>query len=141
MVGLVVDPDGDLGALPSIRQALLSAGATPLVIAPRGGTLPDGTAVQRTLLTGRSVELDALVLLGSPAPDPRLDLMIDEAFRHAKTIAATGAGRTLLEDTPYAAAPGVLLVDEPAEVPERLLEHLAGHRVWDRFPVSGRADR
>ena len=32
-----------------------------MVIAPTGGTLPDGTGVQRTFLTARSVEFDALL--------------------------------------------------------------------------------
>jgi catalase len=134
-VGIVVDADGGLDAVSDVRQALLKAGVTPLVIAAHGGELPDGTPVQRTFATARSVELDALVLLGTTA-DPRVQLLVDELFRHAKAIAATGAGRSALEQAGYAEAAGVVSADDPAVVADALLELIGGHRVWDRFSAT-----
>ncbi len=70
--------------------------------------------VQRTFATGRSVELDALLLLDAPPPapdalesrdekaagevsvDPRVLLLAEECFRHSKAVAATGAGADAL---------------------------------------------
>ena len=99
----------DLSEVESLRAALFEAGVVPLVVASRGGTLPGGLTVQRTFLTVRSVELDAVLLAGSPAPaadalpsrdvraadrtgvptiDPRVSLLLDEAFRHAKVLGA-----------------------------------------------------
>ncbi len=155
MVGIVVDPEGDLDDLGDCRSALLEAGTMPLVIAPQGGQLPDGTTVQRTFLTGRSLELDAVLLLGCPPPapdaqpardtkagaetaalDPRVQLMLDEAFRHAKAIAASGEGLRALEAAGYAEGEGVVVGEEPAPVVEDLLALLAEHRAWARFPVN-----
>ena len=87
------------------------------MIAPHGGTLGDGLAVQRTFGTGRSVEFDAVLVAGAapPAPDalvsrdskagaadaatvdPRVVLLLEECFRHAKAIGAWGQGRQVLE--------------------------------------------
>ena len=89
----------------------------PLVVAPYGGKLPDGTTVQRTFAATRSVEFDAVLLAGSPVPaadalavrdskagedgepwlDPRVVLLLQECFRHAKAIGAWGAGVSALE--------------------------------------------
>ena len=41
----------------------------PLLIAPHGGMVGD-LPVQRTFATGRSVEFDAVLLAGAPAPAP-----------------------------------------------------------------------
>ena len=76
-----------------------------------------GLPVQRTFATGRSVEFDALLLAGAPAPapdalpardakagaadagavDPRVLLLVEECWRHAKAIGAWGAGVRVLE--------------------------------------------
>jgi catalase len=156
-VGLVVDPEGDLGALSGVRSALLSADVLPLVIGPTGGVLPDGTAVQRTFLTGRSVELDAVVLLGRPAPaadalpardskagddlatslDPRVGLMLEEAFRHCKVLGGLGAGRDALAEAGYTDEwDGVLVGDDADEFVDSLLELMSHHRAWERFATS-----
>ncbi len=153
-VGIVVDPDGDLPALGAVRRALLAAGAVPLVVGPTGGTLPDGTAVRRTFLTGRSMELDAVVLIGRPVPaadavpardakagepsgpglDPRVSLMLDKAFRHCKVLGGLGEGRDALCDAGYTdAVPGVLAGDDADELAGSLLELMSHHRVGERF--------
>jgi catalase len=103
MVGIVVDPDSDLDDVGSVRRAVFAAGMVPLLIAPHGGMV-GGMPVQRTFATARSVEFDAVLLAGAPAPapdalpardakagaagpatvDPRVLLPVEEAWRHAK---------------------------------------------------------
>ena len=71
LVGIVVDPDADLGRGRRAARELLGAGVLPLLIAPRGGELGEGLVAQRTFATARSVEFDAVVVAGAapPAPD------------------------------------------------------------------------
>ncbi|HET8602446.1 MAG TPA: catalase [Marmoricola sp.] len=157
VVGIVVDVDGDLDGVAEARTTLFQAGAVPLLIAARGGTLPDGTPVQRTFLTARSVEYDALLLAGAPGPapdavphrdtkagaegtavlDPRVTLLLDETWRQAKAIGAWGNGRAALSavEIPETAA-GVEAGDSIAEVLGPVLDGLTRHRAWDRFTVT-----
>jgi len=131
-----------------------AAGMLPLVVAPHGGVLSDGTAVQRTFAATRSVEFDALLVVGRPVPapdaltardakagelagpdlDPRVALMLAEAFRHAKAIGASGQGIEALElaGIPLDAV-GLVSGDVPSEVAEELHALMGGHRVWERF--------
>ncbi|MFF0276934.1 hypothetical protein [Streptomyces sp. NPDC004330] len=119
----------------------------------------DAITVQRTFATARSVEFDALVLVGVPAPgaealgardakaggtakgtvavDPRLALLVSEAFRHAKAIGGwADAEHVLNAATGPADAPGVVLADSGGTVLAGLTPFLAKHRVWDRFPAT-----
>ncbi|MDX6326557.1 MAG: catalase, partial [Nocardioidaceae bacterium] len=154
-VGIVVDPDGDLDGVKALRQAVFAAGMVPLLVAPHGG-LVDEMPVQRTFSTGRSVELDVLLLAGSPSPapdavvarapeagasgaatvDPRVVLMVEECWRHAKVIGAWGAGVAVLELTGYAGTPGVVSGQDAAGVLTEVQGLMAAHRVWERFPAA-----
>jgi len=72
-----------------------------------------------------------------PGLDPRVTLLLEEAFRHAKVIGAWGEGIQALEGAGLGRDDvGVVTGDDPSEVLAGALELLAGHRVWDRFPVS-----
>jgi catalase len=155
MIGIVVDPDGDLDAVSAVRQAVFAADMVPLLIAPHGGMVGD-LPVQRTFATGRSVELDVLLLAGSPAPapdalpsrqseaahsgstavDPRVLLMVEECWRHAKVIGAWGAGVTALQACGVDGTPGVVAGETGTEVLAEVQELMAAHRVWGRFPAS-----
>ena len=53
---------------------------------------------------------------GEPQLDPRVALLLQECFRHAKAIGAWGAGVSALELAGVAVAPGVLTGDDPAAV-------------------------
>ena len=157
VVGIIADDNSDQEALATARKAIQAAGMVPLIIAPKGGKLSGGLTVQRTYLTARSVEFDAILVAGSAAPgtdaaagrdakagdptghpavDPRVSMMLAEAYRHAKAIggwdhvAHALAAAGIPED-----APGVVMGDGPA-VLEGIAELLAKHRVWERFPVS-----
>ncbi|MEU8709647.1 catalase [Streptomyces sp. NPDC048565] len=159
IIGIVTDGADDLDGVREVRRTVLDAGMVPLVIAPAGGTLGPGddpVTVQRTLTTARSVEFDAILLAGAPAPaadaygardakaddsaavatgvDPRLLLMITEAFRHGKAIGAWGAGANALESAGLPAnSAGVVSGEAAPAVLEAVAGLLRGHRAWDRF--------
>jgi catalase len=156
-IGIVVDVDDEDSYAngSTLVAALQSAGTTPFVVAARGGELGNGT-VQRTFLTARAVEFDALLVAGCPAPgpdlhldtkssptaptapralDPRVALMLQEAFRHGKAIGAWGAGVDAVRaaDLLATGAPaGVVTGDSPAAVVPDVLALLSRHRVWGR---------
>jgi catalase len=156
IIGIVVDP-ADLDGVRLVRETILAAGMVPLLVAPTGGPLDadSGLVAQRTFLTARSVEFDALLLAGSPPPgadalpsrddkagapgggvDPRVALMIQECYRHAKVIGAWGSGRAALEAAAGATGPGVVLGEDAATVLGEVTKLLGVHRVWERFPAT-----
>ncbi|MEV8049536.1 catalase [Streptomyces bacillaris] len=159
IVGIVADAHADLDGVRSVRQAVLDAGMVPLVIAPAGGTIgpdDDPVTVQRTFTTARSIEFDALLIAGAPAPgadgygardakvddgaavavgiDPRILLLVAEAFRHGKAIGAWAAGLEILEAAGIGSdVPGVVTADDAAAALDGLTDLLAHHRAWERF--------
>ncbi|MET7573219.1 catalase [Streptomyces sp. NPDC005492] len=159
IIGIVTSGADDLDGVRELRRAVLDADMVPLVIAPSGGKLdPDGEplTVQRTFATARSTEFDAIVLAGAPAPsadaygardakadddaalatalDPRLLLMLTEAYRHGKVIAAWGEGAGALEAAGLPEGPeGVVFATAASEVLRPVTHLLAGHRAWGRF--------
>ncbi|GLY03210.1 catalase [Actinoplanes sp. NBRC 101535] len=135
IIGVVADPGADAAALSGVRDAVLEAGLVPLLIAPRGGKLAD-LDVQRTFDTARSVEFDAILVASAPSPvDPRVLVLISEAWRHGKAIAAWGPGATVLAAAGVEGTPGVGVVDSGSEAFATVLDLLAEHRVWQRFPA------
>lgn len=69
IIGIVVDP-ARLTGVRRLRDAIFTAGMVPLLIAPHAGNLDGELEAQRTFLTARSVEFDALLLSASPPPAP-----------------------------------------------------------------------
>jgi catalase len=154
-IGIVVDPDGDLSGIGTLRATIAAAGMVPLLIAPHGGTV-GGMPVQRTFATGRSVEYDVLLVAGAPVPapdalpsrdekagadetavvDPRILLMVEECYRHAKVIGAWGEGVRVLEAARGTGSAGVVTGADAASVLDEVQELMAGHRVWERFPSA-----
>ncbi|MFC6152209.1 catalase [Nocardioides yefusunii] len=154
-VALVVDPGHPLDDLGAWLDQLHAAGVVPVVVAPHGGTV-EGIEIGRTLTTARSVEFDAVLFAGAPLTladarpgidvrtatfresdvDPRVLVMAQEAWRHCKAIGAWGLGG---EAVHVAGVPedavGVVVAGQASEVIDGLVEHLAAHRVWDRFPA------
>jgi catalase len=110
---------------------------------------------QRTFATARSVEFDALLLAGAPVPapdalpardakagsadsvavDPRVILLVDECWRHAKAIGAWGAGATVLQQAGVTGTPGVVTADTGTNALAAVSRLLAAHRVWQRQPA------
>ncbi|QOC95324.1 catalase [Micromonospora craniellae] len=156
MVGIVVDPDVDLDTVRDVRRAIFAADMVPLLIAPHGGLIGDLPA-QRSFATGRSVELDALLVAAAPAPapdappapdsqvgappaagpvDPRVLLMVEECWRHAKAIGAWGSGVAVLEQAGVGGTPGVVTGDSGEDVFAGVHRLVADHRAWDRLSAS-----
>jgi catalase len=99
MIGVVTCPDCPVEEIASLRTAIFDAGLVPLLIGPTGGMLPDGTPLQRSFDTARSIEFDAVLLapgIGAHAADPRVSLLLTEVFRQAKAIGAWGDGESAL---------------------------------------------
>ncbi|MEV6552442.1 catalase [Streptomyces sp. NPDC051597] len=160
VVGIVADDTAHLDGVRGARQAVLDAGMVPLVIAPAGGVLDGGgepVAVQRTFATARSVEYDALLFAGTPrpgadaygardakagspapqGPDPRVLLLLTEAYRHGKAVGGWNDARGLFEASGIGAdEPGVVVSDSGPAAVQKIVEALAEHRAWDRFPAA-----
>lgn len=158
IIGIIADGSSDLDAVDRVRQNIHAAGMVPLVIAPQGGKLGGSVVVQRTYLTARSTEFDAILLAGPTAPgsdamdsrdakagdptghpsvDPRISLMIAETFRHSKAIGGWGdAANALASAGVPSTAAGVIVGDDPSAVLDQLQASLAQHRVWERFPAD-----
>jgi catalase len=159
IVGILADEHSDLEAVHLVRKALDAEGIVPLVIAPAGGFLGSeddgGVPVQRTYLTARSTEFDAVIVAAAAAPapdaapgldakagapggvaDPRAVLMLTEAFRHAKAIGtwATGTEALSAAGIPQE-TPGIVSAKDPEVLVQELTGLLASHRVWERFPA------
>ncbi|MFK0221121.1 catalase [Streptomyces vinaceus] len=156
VVGIVADSAADLEGVRTARQAVFDAGMVPLVIAPAGGTLDaagDPIAVQRTFATARSVEFDAVLFAGTPAPgddaygardakagaategpDPRVLLLLTEAYRHGKAVGGWNDAPALFAAAGIAPqGPGLVVADDAGTAVEAATAALAGHRSWDRF--------
>ncbi|RBI98795.1 catalase HPII, partial [Micromonospora provocatoris] len=73
---------------------------------------------------------------GSPTVDPRVLLLVEEAWRHAKVIGAWGAGAEVLHQAGVTGTPGVVTGGSGAEVLTEVQRLMAAHRVWERFPAS-----
>ncbi|WP_417233338.1 catalase [Arthrobacter sp.] len=156
VVGIVADHATDAGVIEVLLAATHAAGMTPLLIAPTGGRLADGSPVDRTFLTGRSMEYDALILAAAPAAgpdakpdldakagavvppqggdlDPRLVLLLQEVFRQAKAIVLAGPGADVMSGSGLPTdSPGVR-EESPDDAVPAIAELLASHRVWERF--------
>ncbi|MEU7380432.1 MULTISPECIES: catalase [unclassified Streptomyces] len=162
VIGIVAGPDGDLDGVRAVRDAVLAAGMVPLVVAPSGGKLGNGDGaltVQRTYATARSVEFDAILLAGTPGlgadaygardakagltaaqqptHDPRVGLLLSEAFRHGKAIGAWKGAEDALEAAGVPVdAPGVIVGAGGPATLEEITSLLGTHRVWERFPAG-----
>ncbi|WP_018587416.1 catalase [Salinispora arenicola] len=150
-VGIVVDADSDLDGVDGVRSAVFAAGMVPLLVAAHGGKVGE-LPVQRTFATGRATEFDALLLAGAPAPapdalpaadaghatlvDPRVRLLVQESWRHAKAIGGWGAGVSVLEQAGVLGTPGVVTGGSGTDVLAGVQRLMAAHRVWERFPTA-----
>ncbi|MDW4901618.1 catalase HPII, partial [Streptomyces californicus] len=69
--------------------------------------------------------------------DPRLLLLLNEAFRHGKAIGHWGDADTVLaQATIPNDAPGLVGADSPTDVLNQIQQLMKAHRVWDRFPTT-----
>jgi catalase len=138
-IGVIADAGSDLAGVSKLVKSAAGLGVTALVIAPAGGVLKAGrrsVTVDRTLLTARSIEFDALVVAGgtTATSDIKLVVLLQEAFRHCKAIAAWGDGLAVLQTAGIAAGdPGVEIADTVnTAFTDALAAGLGLHRAWDR---------
>jgi catalase len=138
-IGIIADAGADLAGISKIRKAAGKLGATALVIAPVGGVLGNGAntqIVERTLLTARSVEFDALVVAGgtTPSGDLKLTLLLQEAFRHCKVVGAWGDGTAVLEAAGIAVGDVGVVTGGAVAKPftDQLVAAVGLHRAWGR---------
>ncbi|HVT64334.1 MAG TPA: catalase [Mycobacteriales bacterium] len=139
VVGVLATEDSDLAGITRIRNALNAEGAVLRVLSTRGGFLGEGRnqqLIERTLLTTRSVEYDALLVADGAGSvrDLRLSLLIHELYRHCKALGAWGDGTDALEAAGVdLAAPGVVTAGKANDdLLALLVEALGRHRAWDR---------
>jgi catalase len=140
-VAVIADSGSDLAAVNQLVKTLAKAGVTARVTAAVGGVLKAGrqsVIVERTLLTARSIEFDAVIISAgtTPTTDIKLVVLLQEAYRHCKPIAGWGDVATQLEAAGIPVdGPGVT-VAETAGKPftDSLIAALGMHRAWNRAP-------
>ncbi|MFD3595630.1 catalase [Nocardia sp. NPDC058640] len=134
VVAVLVDGSTDAAAVQQVSSDLEAAQVTPMLVAPHGGFI-DGEPVARTFATMRSVEFDGVIALAAPA-DPRVDLLVQEMWRHGKAIAAVDSAATVSQRNDIdAQAPGITVADAGAAT-TALLTDLGEHRAWARIERS-----
>ncbi len=138
-VGIVADAGADLAGVVRLTRSLEKLGASAHVIAPVGGTLVAGRTeviVERTPLTTRSIEFDAVVVAGGTTTgrDIKTVLLLQEVYRHCKALAAWGDAAAILEAAGVPLdAPGVVVGDKlGTPLTDRLVAAIGLHRAWAR---------
>ena len=138
-LGIIADAGSDLTGINRLKAAMDKLGVTVLIIAPVGGVLTKGRTkltVDRTALTTRSIEFDAVVVADGTSPDRDLKrtLLLQEAYHHCKTVAAWGDADTILANAGIPAdAPGVVIEQRVAKAfTDTLHKQLGLHRAWER---------
>ncbi|HBB95013.1 MAG TPA: catalase HPII [Blastocatellia bacterium] len=146
----------DEKAVSEMKKALLTAGAAVMTVAPRLGMITGANGEQikadLSFLTGSSVVFDAFYVPGGEESIAALQNenessnFLNEAYRHCKTIAASGAGVQLLKtagiirvstDTkasrPSVQAGIVTNADDgAAKIASAFIKGISQHRHWER---------
>lgn len=145
---LVADGFND-NSVAEMKMSLMKAGAKVLTVAPRLGVLTgrEGDTVNAdfSFLTGASVLFDAFYVPDGETSvlalqaEPEAINFLNEAYKHCKTIAASGAGVALLEsaglDESLTDAGLIFARDvHPATLAENFIMAIAQHRHWGREP-------
>jgi catalase len=138
IVGIVAGPDADLAGVTALRTELEGLGVVAKVIAPVGGVLGTGKKaeiVERTFVTARSIEFDAVVIAhGAPKDgDVKAVVLLQEALRQLKPLAAWGDGAAVLAAAGIEpTVPGVLTADSAPALATELIAAMGMHKVWER---------
>lgn len=148
----ILAADGvDQASMSRMIKSLTEAGAQGKIVAPRMGNLEASLGkeflIEFSLLTTSSVLFDAVYIPGGPKSVQALlaerDAVefVTEAYRHCKTIAATGEGAELLRACPLpktsdgkGGEPGVIVgaTSQSGLVVQQFIEAVARHRHWSR---------
>lgn len=137
VVGILVGAGVKPAVVGKVAEALDAEDAVLHVIGPHGGFL-GSVEVHHTYHTCDSVMFDALVVDPSAADlladELKVAVLVQDAYRHHKAVAAVGAGATVLERAgiPEDAA-GVVVADRANKAfTGALVEAVGWHRHWDR---------
>ncbi len=144
----------DDSAVTEMKQALLTAGATAMTVAPRLGTVTGAKGQEikadMSFLTGSSVLFDAVYVpsgqqsIAALENQPEASTFINEAFTHCKTIAGNGEGaefvRSVLSEKLAGNGSVEGLVTDPEnsarKTAKAFIEAIAKHRHWEREKVT-----
>jgi catalase len=139
VIGVLVAEGVDAAGVTALRKALEAAGAATHVIAPHGGKVRGSAraslVADATLFNSDSVVYDALVVAGgTDSLEPKSAMMVEEAYRHQKTIAAWGTGVDALTAASIdTEEPGVVTADRVTKkFTDTVIETLGWHRHWER---------
>ena len=140
-IGIIADAGSDLAGVAKLAKAAEGMGVIPLVIAPVGGVLKAGrrsVIVNRTYATARSIEFDCVIIASGTAPDPKQVVLLQEAFRHCKALAAWGDGGAVLKGAKIPVkGPGLVIgEDVDKSFTAELTTALGLHRAWDRVKTG-----
>ena len=147
----------DDAAVAEMSKQLLTAGATPKTVAPRLGLVSGANGEQLkvdfSFLTGSSVLFDAVYVPGGEASvsallqETEVQEFVREAYKHCKTIAASGGGVGLLARSlgeafgetetsgdEVASSAGVVTSRDASisSVATAFIQAMAQHRHWER---------
>ncbi|GAB3561238.1 catalase [Spelaeicoccus albus] len=136
IIGLVIDENSDIESVISARDEIVRLGMQALIVAPTAGKAAGSDIpVQRSYLTARSTEFDAVILAAETvgvASDKRLSVLVDEAYRHLKPIGGWGSVAAILESVGIDDGAAGVILDEPRTTIAQIVDLLSGHRVWSR---------
>jgi catalase len=132
-------------SLNDVKKALMAAGATVEIIAPKLGTvLTDknaAIAIDESLLTAASVFYDAVYVPGGKksvatiATEPDAIHFLNEAFKHCKAIAIDADAQAVIDSTYFAAMAkedGIIIEGDVKKLSDLFIKAIAQHRFWDR---------
>jgi len=152
-VAILVAPQFDAASVNALMRALDRAGAAGVLVGPHVGDIRanDGRAyeAQHSILTTASVLFDAIYVAGGEGAGQwtteadAVDFVRD-AFKHCKTVAATGEGVSLFAaaDIPVDPPDGRDPADDATVVApkmtqaaaKRFIAAMGRHRLWTREP-------
>ena len=137
VVGVLVTAGVDVAGVTALRQALAAAGSAVHVIAPYGGVVNgrgrSSLAADATVFNTDAVVYDALAVAGGSGPfDAKSTAMLQEAYRHHKTLAAWGSGvDTLVASGIDPEAPGVVTGERVVKrFTDAVITAMGWHRHW-----------
>jgi catalase len=131
----------------TMKNALEKQGAKAKIIGIKSKAVKDADGnemkVDHALRTVASVLFDAVYIPGGEksiqvlANEPDAIEFVNEAFRHCKAIAASGAGVNFIKNETYAGRAKndkavILNENRDTETTQNFIEAIAAHRNWDR---------
>ncbi len=136
---VLADDGSDIAGIEALRAAAVALGATVFILAAKGGFVGSGgkkLVVDRTFLTSRSIEFDALVIAGgtTPSADIKAVIFVQEMLRHSKALGAWGDGAAGLTAAGVdLGLPGIVVGGAAGEDFEaKLFAAIGLHRAWAR---------